>query len=251
MSRNTQRRRGPVKRSWLAALLAIVVMAAAGGTRVSVAQNTGGRFAGVLKDPTGRRIPLASLALIEVGTGRKIAQQSTESGQFVFSNLAAGTYRFEIARTGFVRDLGLVTLAPGQRLERTVTPDVGTIAEVQRVRMEWTRTGKGPSPAPPAAPADPCGQPAPAGCLSPPVKRVNVFPVYPGAHLQHGVSGQVRLTGRVDTNGRLEALQPEAGSDPAFTQAALDALHAWRYTPARLGGVPVTCRIVLTILFQE
>ena len=93
MSRNTQRRRGPVKRSWLAALLAIVVMAAAGGTRVSVAQNTGGRFAGVLKDPTGRRIPLASLALIEVGTDRKIAQQSTESGQFVFSNLAAGTYR--------------------------------------------------------------------------------------------------------------------------------------------------------------
>jgi TonB family protein len=239
------------RRAILTILTVALVAARSAGTPGAVAQDTSCRFDGVLTDPAGRRIPLATLALIDTATGRKTGQQSTESGQFRFPNLPPGTYRFEIAQAGFVRDLGLITLTPGQHLERKVTPEVGTIAEVQRVRMEWARSGGGPSQNPPQAQADPCGPSAPAGCLSPPVKRVNARPVYPAAHLRNAVAGQVRLTGRVGIDGRLEALQPEAGSDPDFSQAALDALRAWRYAPARLGGVPVTCRISLTILFQE
>src|SRR5450759_2490925 len=102
MSRETRGCHQPVTRSCLMALLAITVAATVVRTVVGAPQSDSGRFAGVLQDPTGRRIPLASLALIEVGTGRKILQQSRDSGQFVFSNLAAGTYRFEIAQTGFV-----------------------------------------------------------------------------------------------------------------------------------------------------
>lgn len=248
--RGNRRTLGPC----LVPIIGLLVVLAAAETWAASVQSRGASLAGVLEDPTGRRLPLSPVVLIQAGTGRKITQQTNASGQFAFSDLPAGEYRLEVQQSGFVSDQGAVKLEPGQRLERNVTLQVGSIAETVMVRMARAQAEAGPdpqrSPNRPRA-VDPCGQSAPAGCLTPPGKLVDVLPVYPPAHLKNGVSGQVVVVGRVGTDGRLEALEPEAGSDPAFTKATLEALQSWKYSPARLSGVPVTCRIVVTTIFGQ
>ena len=238
----------------LVPILGLLVVIPAAETFAAPVQSRGASLAGVLEDPTGRRLSLAPVVLIQAGTGRKITQQSNVSGQFVFSDVPAGEYRLEVQQSGFVSDQGTVKLAPGQRLERKVTLQVGSIAETVMAQTAWAQADAGPNPQrSPTGPrvVDPCGPSARTGCLTPPGKLVEVRPAYPPAHLKNGVSGRVVVIGRVGTDGRLQALEPEAGSDPAFTKATLEALRSWKYSPARLSGVPVTCRIVVTAIFGQ
>jgi hypothetical protein len=254
MSNWNKGRDGYVLRGCLVALLALLGASSPSKTFALPAQARSASLSGVLQDPTGRRLPHVPVVLIDTGTGSKIQQESDDSGRFIFSEVPAGEYRLEVQRSGFLRDQGPLKLVPGQRVARTFTLQVGSIAETVMVWMSKAQANTAPaaqSPANRPNSGDPCGPSAPAGCISPPVKLVNALPVYPPAHLKNEVSGQVVVVGRVGTDGRLEALEPEAGSDPAFTNATLEALQLWRYSPARLGGVPVSCRIVVTTIFGK
>jgi len=77
-----------------------------------------------------------------------------------------------------------------------------------------------------------------------------VLPQYPDMARRAGVSGDVVMTGVIQTNGSLRDLKVLSGS-PLLREAALDAARQWRYSPYMLGGNPVEAETHITISFHQ
>ena len=73
------------------------------------------------------------------------------------------------------------------------------------------------------------------------------MPVYPADAIFDGVvlaEAQVGADGRID---RARLIR----STPVFSQAALDALRAWTFRPARVAGRPVASRVYVVFAFRQ
>ncbi len=64
-----------------------------------------------------------------------------------------------------------------------------------------------------------------------------------------GKEGTVTLRLSIDERGHLQHVELLAGAGPDFEEAALAAVRASRYHPARHNGAPVPSRALLTIRF--
>jgi protein TonB len=98
-------------------------------------------------------------------------------------------------------------------------------------------------PPPPARTARVGGQ------VTPPVKIVDVKPVYPAVARQVRVEGTVLIDASIDEHGRVTAARVSR-SVPLLDQAALTAVRQWVFTPARLNGQPVGVSITVTVEFR-
>lgn len=76
-----------------------------------------------------------------------------------------------------------------------------------------------------------------------------VVPVYPRLAITTRISGTVRLTGRVGTDGLIHELQVVSGH-PMLVPAALDAVRQWVYTPTLLSGRPVEVVAPIDVVFK-
>lgn len=97
----------------------------------------------------------------------------------------------------------------------------------------------------PAAPVDPQvgGDVKPAKMIS------SMPPVYPSLARSQHVSGDVKIDGLIDMNGRVTSMKVISG--PALLhQAAMDALRQWKYQPATLDGKPVPMHLTITLQFR-
>ena len=74
-------------------------------------------------------------------------------------------------------------------------------------------------------------------------------PIYPIDAKKAGVSGTVVLRATIGTDGIVKALQVISGPE-LLRQAALDAVHQWRYRPYLLNGDPVEVRTTVNIVFS-
>jgi len=98
-------------------------------------------------------------------------------------------------------------------------------------------------PAVPAAPLPVGGDVKPAKLLS------SVPPVYPSLARNQHVGGDVRIDALIDANGRVTSMKVLSGPT-LLHQAAMDALHQWKYQPATLDGNPVPMHLTITIQFR-
>lgn len=74
-------------------------------------------------------------------------------------------------------------------------------------------------------------------------------PTYPAFAKTQRVSGDVKIDALIDTTGRVTTMKVVSG--PAMLhQAAMDALHLWKYQPATLDGKPVPIHLTVTIQFR-
>jgi protein TonB len=97
----------------------------------------------------------------------------------------------------------------------------------------------------PAAPVDPQvgGDVKPAKMIS------SVPPVYPSLARSQHISGDVKIDALIDVNGHVTSMKVISG--PALLhQAAMDALHQWKYRPATLDGKPVPMHLTITLQFR-
>jgi TonB family protein len=76
-----------------------------------------------------------------------------------------------------------------------------------------------------------------------------VTPVYPPEALRARVSGQVRFTVIVATDGTIQDIQLVSG-DPLLVDAARDAVRQWRYKPTTLDGRPVEVITLVDVNFS-
>jgi protein TonB len=74
-------------------------------------------------------------------------------------------------------------------------------------------------------------------------------PIYPAFAKTQRVSGDVKIDALIDASGRVTTMKVVSG--PAMLhQAAMDALHVWKYQPATLDGKPVPIHLAVTIQFR-
>jgi protein TonB len=107
--------------------------------------------------------------------------------------------------------------------------------------------------APGAGPSAETMQPGPAS--SPPRYGVgsaaNPAPRYPEMARERGWEGLVVLAVNVAADGRAESVSVSRSSGHrVLDQAALEAVRAWRFEPARRGGLPIAGNALVPIRFR-
>jgi TonB family protein len=75
-----------------------------------------------------------------------------------------------------------------------------------------------------------------------------VQPIYPAEARRMHVQGSVVIDATVTAQGQVDELKLVSG-DPLLAQAAMDAVHRWRYTPYSLNGQPIAKETRITISF--
>jgi len=99
-----------------------------------------------------------------------------------------------------------------------------------------------PPPPPPAAPV------RIGGAIPEPRKTRHVNPVYPQVAIQARVQGTVVLECTIGTDGKVGRVDKLRG--PALlTEAAIEAVKQWEYTPTLVGGVPAPVIMTVTVNF--
>lgn len=87
------------------------------------------------------------------------------------------------------------------------------------------------------------------GDVREPRKVRDVRPEYPPAALAAGVSGVVILEVNIGETGDVTQARV-LRSVPLLDQAALDAVHQWKYTPTVLNNAPVAVIMTITVNFS-
>lgn len=83
----------------------------------------------------------------------------------------------------------------------------------------------------------------------PPKAIFQTPPVYPRALRESGLRGEVVVDFVVDREGRVTHPTVVRTLNPAFDDAALDAVRRWKFEPGRRGGVPVTTHMQVPMGF--
>lgn len=208
-------------------------------------------LSGTLIDATGRSLPAVPVTLVDTADRRKYDTRSGHDGRFTLQGVAAGEYRIEIDKPGFNPVAGRIVIDAGQQLRRDVVAQLAGIAHMYNLGL--TPTASRPTERTlvrKAAPPDPCVGSTAAGCVTPPMRTVEAWPVYPRERAEKRVGGEVTITGRLGTDGFLNGLRAADGSDPAMAAAAIAALQLWEYSVARLNGVPQEIPITVTFRFN-
>ncbi len=102
-----------------------------------MAQSFTGTVSGVVKDTTSAVIPGARLLLINTANGEERGQESKKDGSFVFALIPPGSYRLEVAHTGFKRFIRPgIEVEVQQSLVLEVNLEVGDTTESVQVTAE-------------------------------------------------------------------------------------------------------------------
>ena len=101
-----------------------------------------------------------------------------------------------------------------------------------------------PAPRPPDAPPAPAAGPIEAATL---VSRVD--PVYPDLARRAGIEGIVELEVSIDAAGAVTDVEVVRGLPLGMSEAAADAVHRWKFKPARAASGPVASRKSVRIRF--
>jgi protein TonB len=101
-------------------------------------------------------------------------------------------------------------------------------------------------PAPPPAPKVPL---RPGGRIEAPRIVTRVQPVYPPIAQASRVGGLVIIEALIAEDGRVRNATVLKGH-PLLTDAAVDAVRQWVFTPTRLNGEPVAVLMTVTVVFS-
>jgi hypothetical protein len=205
-----------------------------------------------------------------VETGVQHTIVTDPSGRFAFRDLLPGRYALVASLPGFASVNQAVALDWGDSIHRTITLPLGTLEETitvvcgssladarsiaARARAFVARAASGMFPVVMVQ-----GQvPMPVrvgGNVRPPTKANDVFPVCPPGVVP-ATEISVRLAGRVGADGLMHDvthLVAPPGMEPPteLTQAALDAVRQWTFTPTLLNGRAVDVNIAVHVLFRR
>jgi outer membrane receptor protein involved in Fe transport len=102
-------------------------------TSVAVAQVTTGDILGTITDPSGAVVPNAKIVITNNGTHESHTVSSDASGQYILTNLSAGTYSVEASAAGFKSGVASVRLDAAARLRQDFKLALGQTTETVEV----------------------------------------------------------------------------------------------------------------------
>jgi len=208
------------------------------------AQSRPGVLTGHVYDMSGAVLPAVDVVLEDA---RQVKWPTTtdSSGRFEFTPVGDGKYTLYVSQAGFRTLKDEFELAATSRWDRSVTLQVGELEETIQV------TARRPAPRPQASVSQTPEPVRIGGNIKPPVKLVNVAPVYPAAMQAAGLEGTVPMEALVAQDGSVASVRMlSAQVHPDFARAAEVATRQWRFSQTLLNGVPVEVRMVVLVRFS-
>jgi beta-lactamase regulating signal transducer with metallopeptidase domain len=229
-------------------------------------------ISGRVLDQSGGALPGTRLTLTSLQTGAELTAHADVAGRFAFRNLQPGRYELVASLVAFATVRNVLTLASGAAVERALTLPLGSIQETvtlacsapgaagmlsKAVRLQQRVTRAIGAGVLPVLSAQEPPAPAPirvGGSVREPKKIRDVKPACPPT-VRSGET-PVRLTGRVGVDGFINDLTAVVGAPGGappteLTEAALEAVRQWRYTPTLLNGRAVEVNITVDVVFTR
>jgi TonB family protein len=222
------------------AALALVVPLAVVHAQDPIGQ---GDLSGVVMDPSGARVPNATIIASRTGGNRETVQANA-AGEWTLAGIPAGDYAIQVMAPGFAMLRTTATLAPGQKAKLTQQLALGQVSEMISVVAQGQ----------PRRTAEPTGtgERIRVGGMVQATKLIKqVKPAYPEIAKAQGIEGTVLMNAIIGKDGSLLSLTVmNKLADPDLAAAALDAVKQWRYQPTLLNGEPVEVVTTITVNFK-
>ena len=98
---------------------------------------TSGQIAGTVTDSNGAVVPDASITVVQIETGAKRTVTSNSDGNYSVANLAIGTYKIAITKTGFKEtSITNVVVNVSNTTRQDVTLQTGAVSEVVNITAD-------------------------------------------------------------------------------------------------------------------
>jgi TonB family protein len=258
--------RRPVSRlATLAVVMAALAITVplAGAAAQAVAKVTGS-----VADPQSGLLPGVAMVLTSTATNERREIRSDGSGRFEFASLEPGDYVLEAKLPGFDAFTSRMTVTNGT-IQQNLKLDIGVVQETITVRSSRSRAEPASAPAPPDQEAfrrleeikrqraaqrcttEPVRSgPFIGGNIRVPIKVNDVRPAYPETMRANGRSGTVMLNARISKDGLLDDLIVVSSTDPAFSDAAIQAVSRWEFDATLLNCMAVDTRFAARVQFD-
>jgi TonB family protein len=241
---NPQLDRRPVSR-WYQCALALLLLAVALPIAAAAARSAP---SGVLRDPSGRVLPGATVRLSAIGRDAIQETLSDATGTFQFPEVADGEYMMSARLPGFQSTRQRVTIS-GSTAPLDMTLQVGTLRETVTIRGGDPDIQKSTSAVRmPAAPA--CGTTELGGNLKPPMKLRDVRPRYKQQWREDNIEGEVVLQAIIGVDGRVRGAEVVSSANADLEEEAIAAVSQWEFSPTYLNCAPIEVRMFVTASFK-
>jgi TonB family protein len=250
-----------------AIIMAIIAVAVTLPLAGLAAQAAISRVSGSVADPQNGLLPGATLVLTHTTTNVRREIKTDRSGRFEFGSLEPGEYLLQAQLPGCERYESRLTVS-GRNLEQDVKLDVGVLQETITVTASPSPATTSAAPRPPdeetfrrleearkklaaqqcttepARPASFIG-----GNIRVPYKLKDVKPIYPETMRASGMAGEVLLNVQIGKDGLVEAITVASSTNPAFSEAAIQAVNSWQFSSTLLNCMPTAVRMVARVNF--
>ncbi len=206
------------------------------------AQNAVGSISGHVEDPSGARVPNCSVTAKNLDGKNEETAACNAMGQYRFAAIPPGHYSLTISVRGFKTATIPMMVTSNVTAGANAVLELGDVTET--VNVIGTRPS-GFSQSPASSERVRIG-----GSVTPVMLLDGPKPAYPPDMKQVGVEGSVVIRAVVSTEGKL--LNPRVVNtvtNPAFSDAALEAVSHWRFKPSELNGQPVEVSTTITVNF--
>jgi TonB family protein len=213
------------------------------------AASQGGTPSGILRDPSGRVLPGATVRLSAIGRDAIHETQSDASGAFQFPEIPDGDYMLSARLPGFLSARQRVRVS-GSAAPYDVLLQVGTLQEEITVTSGpavETRTAS-TAVRTPTTPA--CGSTELGGNLKPPMKLRDVLPRYKAQWVEAKIEGNVLLQAVLGQDGRVRGVEVVSPVHPDLEEEAIAAVSQWEFSPTYLNCAPIEVRMFVTVAFK-
>ena len=237
---NPQVNRRPVSRLRRAALAGMLLAFA-----LPIAAATSmGAPSGVLRDPSGRVLPGATVRLSRIAADAIHETQTDSNGAFQFGEVPDGDYLLSARVPGFLSARTRVRVSPSmQPLDFTVP--VAALSETVTVTPGFIDKPYSPS----YTPTTPrCGSTEVGGNLKPPAKLKHVTPRYK-AEWNTGLTGKVLLQAVIGTDGKIRDVAVVSPVNADLEDEAVAAVSQWEFSPTWLNCEAIDVRMFVTVVF--
>jgi TonB family protein len=231
------RTRRPLQRRAVLAVTTVALAVLVPLSSVSLLAQVGlGTVTGVVKDPSGGRVPASFVTATNLDTGNEVTTTADMTGEYRFAAIPSGRYTIAFEARGFKKLRRNITLVGGAVDEVDGALQVGNIAETIRV-VAGPSAGAAPGAVAVAL------RTADSIRIGGNVQQARLVrqprPVYPAELKDSKIGGVVKLSAVIGKDGTLHSVEVIASPDYRLANAAMDAVKQWRYEPTRLNGEPI------------
>lgn len=257
---NGHSNRGPLT---AASRLAVAAAIAAVTIPIAVvAQNQFSTLRGVVVDQTNRVLPGVTLALTNTSTSAKYEVKSDRTGHYEFVGLPAADYALAAFQPGFeplketVAIKGADVTHPIQlavgHLQETIRSVAGAPSRPEAERAQMRIAARASADRRIEKIKNTCASAEltdVGGNLAPPLKVVDVKPVYPEQLQAAKTGGLVTLDALIGTDGAVREVKTTSSENPDLERAAIDAVRQWEFTPTYLNCTAIEVHMQVSISF--